>query len=271
MKVSNSIYNQLLSKNTTDLIQDLYAKAPVFIYTNNLPEKLFAAAQKSDRKAKKDKKKKEGSFIKKFISWLTEKSPEELEKEAIYILSKAGKFKKTPNNTPKEDREKNFKKYNEMISKADSLLLEAYKKAEYDLNFALKTADRYFNNDDFKKSRVWLVHSGKSPEYNADILINMLKTNNFKKIWNVIESMGYLKDRAYSAPLTELLDSTDSIEIKCFCIESLGKLGDRKNIEVLSRYYTNDIWGIRLLAGQALEQLTGNKYPVEMPADSQVN
>ena len=62
-------------------------------------------------------------------------------------------------------------------------------------------------------------------------------------------------------------NTTDQNE-KCFIIEAFGRIKDKRAVPLLEKAYKTEIWGIRVLAAEALKKITGKEYKVEEPKES---
>lgn len=86
--------------------------------------------------------------------------------------------------------------------------------------------------------------------------------------WYIIETIGYLGNKTATPLLMRLYRSTSDQNEKCFIIEALGRIKDKRAVPLLEKAYRTEVWGIRVLAAEALKKITGKEYKVEEPKES---
>jgi len=241
----------------------LFVRYPVEVFVQNMPRRLFA----EEINAWKDQQKLANKGL---LSRFRKINPEKLKNagEKKLLHAAAAYAKHTDNAKTAQAREKSLKNYEKRADKADKLFEEYYNNSGWKFSSAIAVADIYFTNGDLRRSREWFVRSGTAVDYVASNIIQLFDTSDEKKQWVIVEAMGYMRNPDINAKLKTILTESGQIEMRCFAIEALGKIRYRENIPLLMEFYSNEVWGVRLLAGQALEAVTGEKYPVPLPDPS---
>jgi len=83
--------------------------------------------------------------------------------------------------------------------------------------------------------------------------------------WYLIEALGNFKKSEAVPLLLDLYKSTSDNNEKCFIIEALGKIKDKSTVNFLEDVLKKEVWGIKVLAAEALKNITGKEYKVEEP------
>ncbi len=86
--------------------------------------------------------------------------------------------------------------------------------------------------------------------------------------WYIIEAIGYIGNKSATPLLMQLYRNTTDQNEKCFIIEALSRIKDKRAVPLLEKAYKTEIWGIRVLAAEALKKITGKEYKVEEPKES---
>ncbi|MBN1898813.1 MAG: peptidylprolyl isomerase [Spirochaetes bacterium] len=83
--------------------------------------------------------------------------------------------------------------------------------------------------------------------------------------WYLIEALGYMGNKKVTPYFISLFSSTKDENEKCFLVEALGRLQDKRAVPILEKALKTEIWGIKVLAAEALKKITGKEYKVEEP------
>ncbi len=83
--------------------------------------------------------------------------------------------------------------------------------------------------------------------------------------WYLIEALGYIGNKRATPFLLTLYKTTSDQNEKCFIVETLGRLKDKRAVPLLKKALKTEVWGIRVLAAEALKKITGKEYKVEEP------
>ncbi len=113
-------------------------------------------------------------------------------------------------------------------------------------------------------------------EKSFNILISDLKNidRKFKKYsdkdrqilkWYIIEALGYIGKKEAIPILSDMYKRTKDENEKCFIIEAFGKIKDKRTVPLLESAYKNEVWGVKVLAAEALQKITGKEYKVNEP------
>jgi hypothetical protein len=127
------------------------------------------------------------------------------------------------------------------------------------LDSALMSAQK----EDWIETRQWFGKIEEMGYVNVDVLIPYLKENDEKFRFYLIELMGNIEDNRCVEPLIKILEQEKSPSLRLSIIEALGKLKDARAVPVLENNLYSRIWGIRFLAANALEQITGKTYEIQ--------
>ncbi len=118
----------------------------------------------------------------------------------------------------------------------------------------------------YKKAFKYLFNDLK----NFELKFGNLKEKDKKVLrWFIVEALGRIGDKRATQYLITMLKNTDENELKCFIIEALGRIKDKKAIPVLKECLNDRVYGVRLLASQALKDITGREYKIKKPEEIQ--
>lgn len=112
------------------------------------------------------------------------------------------------------------------------------------------------------ETRQWFGKIEEMKYVNVDVLLPYLKEDNVKFKFYLLELMGNIEDNRCVEPLINMLEDEKSVSLRMSIIEALGKSRDARAIPVLEQNLSSRIWGVRFLAANALEQITGKTYKV---------
>ncbi len=184
-----------------------------------------------------------------------------------------------------------FEKVKKLNSADSKILIKEYDTADNKLKLKLielmakfptsdiikKLINIYSNstNAAIKESSIRSLGQAKAIEA-FDILFNDLK--NFNKVfadypekekeiikWYLIEALGYIGNTDATDYLVKTLNKSKDVNLKCFVLEALGRIKDKKSVPVLKRYLKDKVWGVRVLAAESLKNITGEDYKIEPP------
>ncbi|MBN8215176.1 MAG: hypothetical protein J0L75_00950 [Spirochaetes bacterium] len=172
---------------------------------------------------------------------------------------------------PPEGRLRLEKKVGAHAETADRLLAGAFRAGLASHDRAWKTAEAFLRISDYPRARQWMLRALAASGLDRDALRDRLFAGrDGTECLLLTEAMGASGDESWIPVLMELLRRGGTPnDLQCFALEALGRLPDRGQARFLEPFYRDPgrIWGVRLMAAQSLEKLTGRKYPVENPAE----
>jgi len=182
----------------------------------------------------------------------------ELERKALAVLVEAAlqkKMRKTENASA--------------LARADLLLQKAFRQAEVrHFSKAVDFAFHFHAAGDILRTREWLQRSRATPDFERGRFSGFLRTNEVKIALSAIEAAGFTGDPAFVPELLGMFGSPGlSPEIRCFAAEALGRLPEAGQIPTLRKCFNDgsELWGVRMSAGQAIENLTGETLNLSSP------
>jgi hypothetical protein len=136
---------------------------------------------------------------------------------------------------------------------------------------AWKAALSFLKASDFPRSRAWMIRSLSASGLRRDeIRGQLLRGTDATQRLLLTEAVGASGDDSWIPMLGDLL-ALEGVagDLQCFALEALGRLPNRGQAALIEKYYRDPskIWGVRFMASQSLEKLTGRKYPVENPGE----
>lgn len=184
--------------------------------------------------------------------------------EAVALRQKAARLEGP-------DRESLEKKITGHCAAADRLFQGAFHAGLASHDRAWKAALAFLKASDFPRTRAWMIRSLSASGLRRDeIRGRLLRGADATQRLLLAEAVGASGDDSWIPTLGELL-SLEGVagDLQCFALEALGRLPDRGQAALIERHYRDPsrIWGVRFMASQSLEKLTGRKYPVENPGE----
>lgn len=233
----------------------LRIRYPIELCPENLPAKLFPVEQRELARFRKERG--DSALLRLRVDW--DGSPgTELSRKALSILSEASvrvSEKKTPSPAS--------------LTRADRLLQKAFRQTDVrHFSQAIDFALRFHAAGDPLRTREWLQRSRATPDFDRVRFGGFLRTNEVKIALSAIEAAGFTGDPDFLPELLRMFVSAEySPEIRCFAAEALGRLPDGGQIPDLRKRFNDgaELWGLRVSAGQAIENLTGEKLNVSNP------
>lgn len=251
--------NELDPQANLKLMQRL-KETPLEIIYQKLPKELFQSEIEISLLNNKNKKQVD-----------VKKSFSSLENE-YKLISKISSNKKKQSESARKKTEEKLKEIEIRIEQINSNLDTKWSQEGYKLTFATNVLFHYYNKNDMRRTKEWILKATRSTEYTHSYITNLYHNSDQKRKWLLLDSFGQIRKPEVTLFLSNILENANlanNIEDICFAIESLGKHKKNESIEQLKKYYQHEIWGVRLLAGQALENITGESFPVEMPTQTE--
>lgn len=147
------------------------------------------------------------------------------------------------------------------IERADRALVRAYRMGTPESAFAVKAFEFYFDHDDTFRATQWIARIADVPNFELTVITDLLSVGGEKRAV-VIDGMGYINDPRIFPLLEPMLAAAKDDQEKMMIIDSLGRLRDYRAVKPLEKYLysTKEIWGVRVLALEALKSITGASY-----------
>ena len=147
------------------------------------------------------------------------------------------------------------------IERADKALIHAFRMGTPDSTFAVKAFEFYYDHEDIYHATRWIGRLADVPDLDIAILTNLLNSPPDKRA-AVIDGIGYINDPRIYPVLEPLLAAAKDDQEKMIVIDALGRLRDYRAVKPLEKYLYNakEIWGVRVLALEALKSITGATY-----------
>ena len=263
-EVSNQVYESYVEDEKNRLYDEhiklLFNQYHIIYHTNNFPAGLF-----SDEIMQY--KSQHGSRLDRLFLYMDKNSTARLINSGNKALAAGMKILKNAGNNTNSSIIN--QKAEEKILEAEKYYHRAFLANPSRMQLLIDVSEKFFSYNDFRRARDWIIKLRQSPAFSPDLYDELLKNAEEKKRWYIIEAMGYFPDDQIRIRLENVLTNAAAIEEKCFAIEALGRIGRKESVPVLKKFYTNNIWGVRLLAGQSLESITGGKFPVELSNSGQ--
>ncbi|MBI4976700.1 MAG: HEAT repeat domain-containing protein [Spirochaetes bacterium] len=146
------------------------------------------------------------------------------------------------------------------IRRANAMLIRAFK-LKPGTAFCLRVFTFYHEQGDTKRATEWLVRLGEIPGFDMRVLEAMLKESDEKR-YAVLEAIGYIPDARIFPLLFSMLTATTNDHDRMMVIDAIGKTRDMRAVPALERFLknNNELWGVRVMALEALRTITGNEY-----------
>ncbi|MBL8995128.1 MAG: hypothetical protein JNM63_17405 [Spirochaetia bacterium] len=233
----------------------LRLRFPIELCPENLPAKLFPSEQRELARLRKDRG--ESALLRLRIEW--DGSPAvDLERKALVILGDHS-----------VQRKKGKTENPSVLTRADLLLQKAFRGEEVRrFSKAVDFALRFHAAGDILRTREWLQRSRATPDFDRRVYGGFLRTNEVKIVLSAIEAAGFMGDPAFMTDLLGMFGSQAATpEIRCFAAEALGRLPEGGQTSELRKCFSNstELWGLRMSAGQAIENLTGENLNLSSP------
>ncbi len=237
-------------KNFPEHLKELNLRHPLEWCYDALPEKLFFAEKKDLKRLRKDRKE---------TAWLRFKI--RLDPSSGPALRDAGKKALAKMEGAKPNAAG--------LTRADLILQKAFRDPSIRSHgFAVESALSFRRLGDPLRAREWLTRSRAVSDFDPSGFSRLLRTNEDKIALAALEASGFMGDVDLVPALMDIAGSpVNSPERRCFAAESLGRLPDRGQIPLLRNILKDqkELWGLRMLAGQALQSLTGETFDLTQP------
>lgn len=207
---------------------------------------------------KKEEEKNKEFFLKRFIKRIFLASRK---RRIISVFSDLDKIYSVLENLSGKSLASKMRDIQVKVDKIDGKLVNLFERKK-EASLCVMAAKYYYQKQEALRARAWLRRLREVEEFDISIIENMLTSDDEQWKWTVLESLEYIRDQRMFPKLKDMLQTETNQSTKIFVIGALGHCQNYKAVNVLEPYLTNEVWGLRIMAQEALKTLTGVDYNI---------